>query len=82
MTCQNCAMAAVRMHWPVYSARCIDCCAREIAQGPAFWRTRLLREITPEYRAQLAVNWPQDTRAGHRAVQDAWRALRQPRLIA
>lgn len=53
MTCPHCAAAAKGRHY-VYQRSCQACCARDIASGPHFHRSRQERKQVREYRAQLS----------------------------
>lgn len=52
MTCAHCAAASKDSHF-VFSRNCKACCARDIAGGPHFHRSRLEGKQVREYRAQL-----------------------------
>jgi len=52
MTCPHCVAAANGPHY-VYQRHCPACCARDIAAGPHFHRSRLEGKQVKEYRAQL-----------------------------
>lgn len=52
MTCQHCAAAANGPHY-VFQRSCPACCARDIAAGPHFHRSRLEGKQVKEYRVQL-----------------------------
>lgn len=52
-TCQHCAAAAQGPHY-VFQRACRSCCARDIATGPHFHRSRSEGKQVKEYRAQLA----------------------------
>lgn len=53
MSCPHCAAAAAGPHY-VFQRACKGCCARDIATGPHFHRSRADGKQVKEYRAQLA----------------------------
>lgn len=71
MTCPNCEMAKAQPNWPCFTAGCIPCVARDLAQGPEFFYSRQWQHLTPAYKALLKANWPEDFRAGHELVKEA-----------
>ena len=52
MTCPHCTAAAKGRHY-VFQRSCKACCARDIATGPHFHRSRVEGKQVREYRAQL-----------------------------
>lgn len=52
MTCPHCTAAALGPHY-VFNRNCKACCARDIASGPHFYRSRREGKQVKEYRAQL-----------------------------
>jgi len=52
MTCPHCAAAAKGPHY-VFQRSCQACCARDIASGPHFRRSRVEGKQVKEYRDQL-----------------------------
>ena len=85
MSCPNCEQAALRAWWPRFTAKCYECAAREMAQGPAFFASLRAGHFTHEYAEQLRATYGRnvaDLECGHRAVRNAARTEQQPRLIA
>lgn len=72
MTCPHCAAAAKGPHH-IYQRSCKACCARDIAAGPHFHRSRREGRQVKEYRAQLA-----HYGVTHEAVVQASQAGRVP----
>jgi len=52
VSCQHCTAAAAGPHY-VFNRNCKTCCARDIAGGPHFHRSRLEGKQVKEYRFQL-----------------------------
>lgn len=78
-------MAATRMYWPIFTATCYGCAARELAQGPGYFHSIRAGRFRDDYTAQLRATYGRnkaDIEAGHAAVKAAARALQQPSLIA
>ena len=79
MPCVNCERAAIQPLWPCFTASCVACTAREIAQGPHYFWSTQAHDFMPAYRRQLMSVFGQqehEWKQGHRMVRCAAQQLR------
>lgn len=69
MTCPDCTAAATHALWPGYRAGCRQCSVRALASGLEFFESKTAGELTPAYRAALAVLVDEDWQAAHKEVK-------------
>lgn len=72
--CLNCHRAASDALWPLYTASCLGCTARDLAQGIDFWWSERAHYLTPEYKRLLQNTWggnPEEYATGHARVKHA-----------
>jgi len=68
MTCRHCTAAADRPAHPFYTAGCVDCGIRELAQSPEFHAGGMDGGDAKPYRKRLSLVFGDAWRDGHQHV--------------
>jgi len=71
VTCQACAAALVNPETGLFSALCVECQARSLAQATAYFDAMAAATFTPAYRAALNTVFGSAWMRGHECVR-AW----------
>jgi hypothetical protein len=69
VSCQDCAAAEINPRAVRFTAFCPECCARSLAQSPAFWDSERDGRLTKTYLAGLRYVFGDNWQAGHRKAQ-------------
>lgn len=71
MTCPACQEAERNPLTGMYQSGCLECSARALSHGPAYFDAARSDSMTPAYRDALQATFGENWRAGHEAVK-AW----------
>ena len=74
MICAACTAAEANPLHGIYHATCLECAARMLAHGPAYWRSQRAQKQEPEYREQLARSFGVDDLAAWNLRVKEWAA--------
>lgn len=69
--CADCSRAETNPRTARFTATCLECSARALAQSPLYFESSRGEAMTPEYRAALEAVFGEDVRQGHDATR-AW----------